>query len=600
MKPAALQPLVTAAGAAVILLSLVLLSSNSTTASHDPGNPQFVPTVDYKLCNDLPSDFVGPAPLQGGGGACAENSDQGATPDLSFDFDLPAGHLNFSPDALILTLSDEFTIAPDIDILDGSVAGGVSGSFSLALSSSSCDTDVFAEFILYDATADIGNLLVIQESTLIAFDGEDAYDDKADGTSPAIARYPDFNNRLFDPDGSGDSSGGFSPVQPHARYAGLTDVSSGGWSLLQIFIFQPGTLKAAFSANPDSSIHPFSRLDASLGWISIVTINDPLAAGGAPSSVTDFCSPLTLVGALLGRVDTDGDTVADTDRLVSPASVGGIDGEGTQLAQAYLLSLRDVAEDGIENALDTCPFAANVEDPYTSAGQDSDGLDSACDPYPSEFNPDEDGDGFLNTQDNCPLASNPTQTESELSIARNAAAPDGGPWRDQLGDACDSEQGGNDLASDGLFFHAFTSDAFCINDTPGADGDSDGWCSVSAGADPDDGDPNVTGEDDQDADAHLFSGQPGHDYENWKEIYMQTDPLADCPEVAGSHDAWPPDFNMSKTVNILDVGAMRAVFNLSEGDPGFDRRYDLNADGAINVLDFGLLSDPFNTSCTPP
>ena len=81
-----------ALGALVVSGSLLFLPSGDTTtnASHTPGTPQFEPTINYKLCNDLPSNFGGPSELQGGGGACGEVSAQGGNPDLTFDFNLPA------------------------------------------------------------------------------------------------------------------------------------------------------------------------------------------------------------------------------------------------------------------------------------------------------------------------------------------------------------------------------------------------------------------------------------------------------------------------------------------------------------------------------
>jgi hypothetical protein len=78
-------------------------------------------------------------------------------------------------------------------------------------------------------------------------------------------------------------------------------------------------------------------------------------------------------------------------------------------------------------------------------------LDSACDPTPSADtgagNHDGDtlgGQGWLNAQDNCPLAVNTDQKESEKSEPYTVAAPRGGSRTDQIGDACDlAESGGN-------------------------------------------------------------------------------------------------------------------------------------------------------------
>jgi hypothetical protein len=623
-----------------------LAPSGTSTASHTPGAPRFEPTAGFKLCNDLRANFVGPAPLQGGGGACAENDTQAAKPDLTLDFDLPRGHLNVAAEAFVFTLSGEFAIAADSEIPDATLVGGASAQAELGLLNGPCNSTVQSEFILYEATTDIDESIDVAPHAvaILIEDGTDTYEGKGDSSSPLVSRYPGFNNRFFDPDGTGDWTAGYSPVPPHSRYVGATKIQD-EWQLLQVFVFQPGALKAAFDANPANSTHPFSRLHSTLGWTMVLLLNDSAGYSSFPSAVNDWCSSLSLTGMLLGRVDVDGNGVPDTDRLTSPATAGGIDGEGTHLAQLYTLSIRDADGDGIDNSLDTCPYVANQEDPWSTNAPDYDGLDSACDPSPTVASPpatppdyvdndsdtlvdedpvngydddgdtavDEDGncrataglpdqdqDCYPDRQDNCPLVSNPGQTEGELSQPRNSAAPDGGPRNDHIGNSCDSQP----TVANGRFFHAFDSDAFCINDTPGADGDGDGWCHITAGADPNDNAPNITGRKNQNADGYLFPGQPGHGHPNYTEVWMQTDPLADCPEVIGKHDAWPPDFTKNRQVNSGDTiaGFGQGQMLTQEGDPNYRRRSDADANRQVNVGDLLLLlgGGVMLTACTPP
>jgi hypothetical protein len=84
------------------------------------------------------------------------------------------------------------------------------------------------------------------------------------------------------------------------------------------------------------------------------------------------------------------------------------------------------------------------------------------------------------------------------------------------------------------------------------------------------------------------------------ETAIGTNPNDNCPHTATANDepldAWPPDFNDDRFVNIIDVNAMRPpVFNLLEGkgtNPFYSERFDMNADNFINILDVNALRPP--------
>jgi len=89
------------------------------------------------------------------------------------------------------------------------------------------------------------------------------------------------------------------------------------------------------------------------------------------------------------------------------------------------------------------------------------------------------------------------------------------------------------------------------------------------------------------------------------ELYIGTDPLDACPDVIGSpglcpgsdcdgDDAWPPDLNVDRSVDILDVLKFKPVINKPEA---YNKRYDLNADGDIDILDVLLMKPCIMTSC---
>ncbi len=64
-------------------------------------------------------------------------------------------------------------------------------------------------------------------------------------------------------------------------------------------------------------------------------------------------------------------------------------------------------------------------------------------------------------------------------------------------------------------------------------------------------------------------------------------------------DAWPPDFNDDRSVDIFDTLLFKPVFNTSVPNPYYDARRDLNANGMIDIFDVLHFKPFFGKSCTP-
>ncbi|GAG06778.1 unnamed protein product, partial [marine sediment metagenome] len=266
---------------------------------------------------------------------------------------------------------------------------------------------------------------------------------------------------------------------------------------------------------------------------------------------------------LKGVIDTGSGTV---NRVTSPAT------PGSYMVQARTQSLRDADGDGIENKFDTCAWAANTDDPYSTNGIDIDMLDPVCDPAPGAKNDDQDGDGYLNAQDYCPLVANSLpggETDSENTVPYNTGAPDGGPRQDQIGDDCDgvvhtgppgpgyNPSGlGNPTVSDGLYFNAIHVDSVTITGGGVVDDDEDGWGSDTDTDDWDHYNPGQMTHTPMDS-AGIFvpptTDTDEDGFSNLDEWYMGVDPGNHCPLFPGQHDAWPPDFDMNRVINVIDV-----------------------------------------------
>ena len=493
----------------------------------------------------------------------------------------------------------------------GSVVGVSANGATLGLVGNACNSDTTPDFVWYSATVDITDTVspAAEGSTdrfaNLKTDGNS--DLLGDSNSLIVTQYPDFLNTLFDPGlnwpGGSTVSG---PIQPLARYAGITFVANVQWVPLQIVIFAPGDLGSFddTGATPagiaGNATHPFAAWEDGHGYVSVVVLQDPTEVEDFPSSISDFCSPLTNRTLVLGTA-SDGKVVQKT----AAASTGT---NQTHAFYLYSKSLRDADGDGIENLLDTCPWDANLDaDPRVHAQDPSnaenpgDMIDSVCDPD-DDVNEggvgDFDDDGYKNAQDNCPQVINGTvlsgntggagninQKQDEQQSLYTSAAPDGGPRTDGIGNPCDSEGGGNDAEADGAFLHDLLGHAVCVD---GTDDDDDGWC---AGSPTDNDDGNDTVHAGFDIDGDGFTAGSG------VEVTIGTNPVAYCPGVAGSHDTWPPDFNASKKVDIIDVGFFRPVFNTSV--PPTSPRFDLDANGSISIIDVGAMRPVFNKKCDP-
>jgi len=141
--------------------------------------------------------------------------------------------------------------------------------------------------------------------------------------------------------------------------------------------------------------------------------------------------------------DTDGDGIGDACDKDPAKPDGELDLGMNPQAGKYTFNIftvgqRDADNDGIMNSMDTCPYQPNKGDStvLNSGDADGDGLDAACDPNddPTSHgtNTDQDADGYLNRQDNCPLVPNGQESKDQPTGNQHDAD------FDQIGDVCDT------------------------------------------------------------------------------------------------------------------------------------------------------------------
>jgi Thrombospondin type 3 repeat len=411
---------------------------------------------------------------------------QPSTPDDTNDYGI-AGAVALSPSA-----PDDTTIPV------GAILGRVGDQPANGLLNNPCsNSQLRFSFTLQKGTTDINdtveprpygeqNDLAIMAGDIPPYNG--VQDVKP---APAVTHYPSFLNAIFDPDwvdygpdriaGNGDDNNGPEPpIKPIFRAVGVTPLPAAGnfWAIAQILVFDKGT-----------KLPNLPAFDPAYGYPEVAVFQQSSASRsatpGAPSVITDFCSPLKEVSVSFGVTHDNPDT---------PANEGGIPittlpaAGSSSTSIAYFTSLRDADGDGYENSLDTCPLTPDTvwnprdlslprvgdSDIFTGVAS-PDGIPDSCDPtpyeptagQPSNQPTDHDGDGFPNRGDNCPIVANPDQRDAD---------------RDDIGDACDPNPQTPDgaeivciragtITSGGDPNVAFTP---CLTTLPSLDSDNDG------------------------------------------------------------------------------------------------------------------------------
>ena len=80
------------------------------------------------------------------------------------------------------------------------------------------------------------------------------------------------------------------------------------------------------------------------------------------------------------------------------------------------------------------------------------------------------------------------------------------------------------------------------------------------------------------------------------EQYMGTDYQDGCPDDT-KDAAWPPDFDNSRKVNLVDINLLKQYYDTKKGDGKYLPRYDLNTDGAINLMDVLVAKKYYDKEC---
>jgi len=361
------------------------VSPAATTApACAPSGPQ--PTGERTLFDDLAEGASRDDPnFEATLTAAVSDDSAGAHAHLTLDMSVRAGDV--APKAFSILLPTKWGITPGCEIPIGLGIGALRWDVLLGREGNPCNEPGPLLFTMLNASTNTADTVEFGDSDN---NGTPDYAEDKDHTGRAdvVEKYPSFLNRLFP---------GRLPLR---RTVGLFPYVN------------PPILAQSLA---------FQDLDGSEGTslaLILQDIGDPEAVAGK-SGFSDYCTPTGF------KLTDSGATYAGSPLYTNPPA-------GRYQLVLTAFGERDAEGDGIENALDTCPFDANVGNPRVKGegDADEDGLDAACDPNDFENNPDQDGDGYLNRDDICPLVPS-TQKDSD---------------GDEIGDECDTSGNGPDVA----------------------------------------------------------------------------------------------------------------------------------------------------------
>ena len=259
--------------------------------------------------------------------------------------------------------------------------------------------------------------------------------------------------------------------------------------------------------------------------------------------------------------DDDNDTVMDGDDadLLDPYVCRDLDSDSCD--DCSVLGQPDVSDDGTDTDADGACNAGDPDDDNDTVldGDDADLLDpyvcrdldsDSCDDCSVLGQPDVSQDGTDTDSDGACDAGDPDDDNDTVMDGDDADPLDPYVCRDLDSDTCDdcSVLGVADPSNDGT------------------DTDSDGLCDAGDSDDDNDG------------------------FDDPVEVYLSTDPLAACPLVVGSHDAWPLDANMDRAITVVgDILNFAGRIGATPDSPEWWQRLDLDMDNFITVVGDALM-----------
>ena len=407
---------------ALLALTLAVFASSGTEAQT------------YKPYNSFTVTSAG-----GGDAADSLNTIGIAAPDLNYE---DSSMFSINPVDWVVVNPSAIPIGAGMGVLDANVAVGMFAQ--------GCNQALHPIFNLYNASVDnsAANILAPADMYWVLKNKDDypvPYSKWNAQLPDYLEGYPHFVDEMLDPDGSGPKPS----LKPVARYAGHGVVANMN-ILIQFVVLDPGQLTELGGV--------FTQLGAAVGRPNIIVLNNPVSQEEAPGAISDFCTPLKTVTTLYATTTDNPETTtvneSGTSAQTNPAANTGVLLTGTHMARNYSMSERDADGDGIENDLDPCPYSADllwdpraVCTPPGAGDADCDGLPDSCDPVPGTSNTDQDGDGYNNRQDICPLVANGQAQDNQADRDSERLSADLGPNLDSIGDACDDSD--NDGKEDG-------------------------------------------------------------------------------------------------------------------------------------------------------
>jgi len=306
----------------------------------------------------------------------------GESADIDTKYVLPHPSTQFAAGLQVSFTDGDFTLTPEGSLDPGAILGSVRSDTYLGTLNNPCYGLLPVAFKMQNGTTDTANTFVVAADMSNTLDlhpaaGDACHDTEDPELQNHVDCYPDFNNRMFDPDGAGPKP----PLTPLVRMTGYSSVA-GAHILLQFIVFAKGAFTSQCENNTDDD--------------GDTNVNDGCPVVGSlaenPSCVNATDDDAVDDGGTAGDWINDGCPIKTTYAEDNVANPCNLPGATANCGKAAACAIKDAVDDDADTRInDGCVTKGpNPENPACANDVDDDAANDGAFPTVNDGCPAKD------------------------------------------------------------------------------------------------------------------------------------------------------------------------------------------------------------------